>query len=548
MKITTILHRIILSVLIVSFFSACGGGENNVTIGNREGILHWGNGDEPQELDPHIITGVPEHHLMIALLEGLVLKDPNTLEPIPGVAESWTISDDGTVYTFKIRDNARWSNGDALTAEDFRWSWERSLLPALGNQYSYMAFPIINAQAFSTGELTDFSQVGVKVLDKLTLEVTLNNPTPYFLQLLDHYSMFPVHRATIEKHGEPGERGTRWTRVGSFVGNGPFILKQWDLNKVLIVEKSPTYWDRDTVKLNGIYFHPTQNITTEERMFRAGQLHYTNVVPPEKILNYRENNPESLHVSPYLGTYFYRINTRVKHLSDVRVRKALALSIDRKSLVKNVTKAGEIPAYTFTPPNTLGYTANSSESFNPDKARALLAEAGYPEGVGFPATEILYNTHEGHRKLAVAIQQMWKKELNIEIKLLNQDWKVYLDTETSGNYEISRAGWIGDYVDPNTFLDLWLKDGGNNRTGWSNEEYERLVFQEAPQAKTQEARYEAFRKAEQILLDEMPIILVYTYVSKHLVHPSVKGLPGNLMDYPSYKNMYLSDEPQSDLQ
>ncbi|MFT7130086.1 MAG: oligopeptide transport system substrate-binding protein, partial [Gammaproteobacteria bacterium] len=309
-----------------------------------------------------------------------------------------------------------------------------------------------------------------------------------------------------------------------------------------------TYWDRDTVKLNGIYFHPTQNITTEERMFRAGQLHYTNVVPPEKILNYRENNPESLHVSPYLGTYFYRINTRVKHLSDVRVRKALALSIDRKSLVKNVTKAGEIPAYTFTPPNTLGYTANSSESFNPDKARALLAEAGYPEGVGFPATEILYNTHEGHRKLAVAIQQMWKKELNIEIKLLNQDWKVYLDTETSGNYEISRAGWIGDYVDPNTFLDLWLKDGGNNRTGWSNEEYERLVFQEAPQAKTQEARYEAFRKAEQILLDEMPIILVYTYVSKHLVHPSVKGLPGNLMDYPSYKNMYLSDEPQSDLQ
>ena len=533
---------LVLSVLTTCLLSSCGGGENNVTSGNREGILHWGNGAEPQELDPHIVTGVPEHHILTALLEGLVLKDPKTLEPVPAIAKSWEVSDDHKTYIFHIRDNARWSNGDSITAADFVWSWQRALLPALGNQYAYMYFPIKNAEAFSTGELTDFSQVGVKALDRLTLKVSLNNPTPYFLQLLDHYSMFPVHRATIEKFGKADERGSRWTRAGSFVGNGAFTLKQWDLNKVIVVEKNPLYWDANSVKLNEIHFHPTENITTEERMFRAKQLHYTGVVPPEKISVYKENNPQALQVTPYLGTYFYRLNTRVKHLQDLRVRKALSLAINRQKIVNHVSKAGEIAAYTFTPPGTLGYQAEKTEGYNPEKARSLLAAAGYPNGEGFPTTEILYNTSEAHRKLAVAIQQMWKKELNINIQLLNQDWKVYLDTVSSGNYQIARAGWIGDYVDPNSFLDMWLKDGGNNRTGWSNEEYQRLVFEVAPRAKTQAERFAAFRKAEKILLDEVPIILIYTYVSKHLVAPSVKGLTPNLMDYPSYKHVYLSDE------
>ena len=525
---------------------ACGSSENNVTKGNRDKILHWGNYDEPQELDPHIVTGVPEHHILMALLEGLVLKDRFTLEPMPGVAESWIISEDAKVYTFTIRSDARWSNGDSVGADDFVWSWWRALLPALGNPYAYMLYPIKNAEAFSKGEITDFSQVGVKALDSSTLQVTLSNPTPYFLQLLDHQSMFPVHKATIEKFGQPSDRGTLWTRAGNFVGNGAFVLKQWDLNKVIIVEKNTHYWDADKVQLKGIYFYPTQNITTEERMFRAGQLHRTENVPLDKVAVYRERNPEALKIEPYLGTYFYRINTRLKHLSDVRVRRALSLAINREQLVNNVTKAGEIPAYSVTPPNTMGYTASVPQPrYDPARARDLLAQAGYPDGKGYPGIELLYNTNESHRKIAVAIQQMWKKELNVTVSLLNQDWKVYLDAVRNSNYQIARAGWIGDYVDPNSFLDMWLKDGGNNNTGWHNTEYDHLILHVAPGAATREERYKALRKAESLFLNDAPIIPIYTYVSAHLVHTSVKGLGENLLDYPSFKNISLSDEMQA---
>lgn len=522
--------------------TACGGGENNVTRGNREQVLYWGNGTEPQELDPHIVTGVPEHRIITALLEGLVLKDPTTLEPVPGVAETWDISPDGKVYNFHLRADARWSNGDAITAEDFVWSWWRALQPALGNQYAYMYYPIRNAEAYATGKLKDFAEVGVKAIDARTLRVTLANSTPYFLQLLDHYSMFPVHRPTIEKFGAPAERGTGWTRAGNFVGNGPFTLKQWDLNKVVVVEKNPHYWDAAQVTLNGIRFYPTENVSTEERMFRAGQLHVTGSLPTDKIPVYKLEYPHLLRLSPYLGTYFYRFNISVPQLRDKRVRQALALAVDRQSLVDNVLKGGQKPAYTFTPPDTLGYTAESPLGYHPDRARALLATAGYPGGNGFPPTEILYNTSEGHQKIAVALQQMWKKNLNIDVMLNNQDWKVYLDSESSGQYQISRAGWIGDYVDPNTFLDLWITGGGNNRTGWSNAEYDHLVLEAAPAAGSRAQRYEFFRRAEAILLDELPLIPLYTYTSAHLVATSVKGMPQNILDHALYKNITLEQD------
>ena len=521
---------------------ACGNGENNVSSGLVSQTLHWGNGAEPQELDPHIVTGLPEHHIIVGLLEGLVLKDPATLEPIPGMAESWDISKDGKTYTFHIRDNARWSNGDPVTSDDFVWSWWRALQPALGNLYAYMYYPIINAEAYATGKLDDFSHVGVKAIDAKTLEITLANPTPYFLQLLDHYSMFPVHRATIEKFGDPSERGTRWTRAGNFVGNGPFILKQWDLNRLVMIEKSPTYYDADKVRLNAIRFYPTENVSTEERMFRAGQLHVTGSLPADKIAVYKKTNPQALRISPYLGTYFYRINTTVAHLADKRIRRALAMAINRQQIIDTVTKGEQMPAFTFTPPNTLGYTAENGFAEDVETAKALLAEAGYANGEGFPPTELLYNSSEGHRKLAVAIQQMWKKHLNIDISLNNQDWKVYLDSVTTGSYQIARAGWIGDYVDPNTFLDMWLTDGGNNSTGWHNDEYDRLISEAAPRAKERTQRYAHFRRAEAMLMDAMPIIPIYTYNSIHLVHSNVKGLPSNILDYALYKQMYLSEE------
>ena len=534
----TLLSALFMSLLL----SGCGSSESNVAEGNRTGILHWGNGTEPQSLDPHVATGVPEHHIIVALMEGLVHKNSKTLEPEPGVAKSWTVSDDGRVYTFELRDDARWSNGDVHNAHDFVWSWSRALQPALGNLYAYMYFPIVNAHEFYKGEITDFEQVGVKALDDLTLQITLKNPTPYFLQLLDHYSMYPVHQATIEKFGRADERGTRWTYQGNFVGNGPFKLKTWEINRAIEVERNTFFHGNDEVKLNGIVFYPTENVTTEERMFRAEQLHYTNDVPIDKVQTYRDANDPALKVVPYLGTYYYRINVREPHLQDKRVRRALGMTIDREQLTEHVLKAGQIPAYAMTPPNTRGYYPPVSLSFDPEAARQLLADAGYPNGEGFPVTEILYNTNEGHRKMAVAIQQMWREHLNVEVTLLNQEWKVYLDSESSGDYQISRAGWIGDYVDPNNFLDMFLCDGGNNRTGWCNEEYDRLILEVAPTAKTHEERLAVFTQAETMLMDDLPVLPIYTYTTKHLVHPSLKNLANNIMDMQRYTEIYLEGE------
>lgn len=538
----SIFNKTISFLMLMLFISltGCGSGESNISLGNRTGILYWGNGTEPASLDPHIATGVPEHHIMSSVMEGLVLKDRKSLEPRPGVAESWTISDDGRIYTFKLRDDARWSNGDPHIANDYVWSWWRALQPALGNQYAYMLFPIKNAKRYYDRETEDFGDVGVKALDERTLQVTLSNPTPYFLQLLDHYSLFPVHQATIEKFGNADQRGTRWSYEGNLVSNGPFKLDEWKINRHITVTRNLQYWDNDNVALNGIVFKPVENTVTEERMFRAGQLHVTSNVPADKISTYRKSNSTELKIAPYLGTYFYRLNIKTPQLQDRRVRRALGMAIDREKLVENITKGGQIPAYTMTPPGTMGYYPTSTLAFDPEGAKNLLSEAGYPNGEGFPAIEILYNTNEGHRKIAVALQEMWKDYLNIDIKLLNQEWKVYLATESAGDYQISRGGWIGDYVDPNNFLDMFLCGGGNNRTGWCNEEYDRLILEVAPSQSSHEERLAVFQQAETMLLDDMPIIPVYTYTSVKLVDSSVENLDGNIMNQAMYKDIYLS--------
>jgi len=526
---------------LILTLSGCGDYQSNVESGNREGTLHWGNGTEPQSLDPHIATGVPEHHIISSLMEGLVNKDGETLEPRPGVAKSWDISADGRVYTFYLRQDARWSNGDLHNAHDYVWSWWRALQPALGNLYAYMYFPIANAKAYYDGEISDFSQVGVKALGDYVLQVTLTEPIPYFLQLLDHYSTYPVHRATIEKFGTADQRGTRWTFEGNIVGNGAFQLKEWKINRRITVERNPHYWNAENVRLNQVVFYPTENITTEERMFRAGQLHYSGI-PSDKIQAYSQSDDPSLRIQPYLGVYFYRLNVDKPQLSDKRVRRALGMTINRDQLVSQITKGGQIPAYAITPPGTMGYYPESDLAFDPEGAKKLLAEAGYPNGEGFPTTEILYNTSEGHRKIAVALQQMWKKHLNIDVVLLNQEWKVYLDTVSNHHYEIARAGWIGDYVDPNNFLDMFLCNGGNNRTRWCNPEYDQIILQQVPKAKTHQQRLELFQKAETILLDEMPVIPIYISTSNNLVHSTVKNFGRNILNQANYREMYLESE------
>ncbi len=534
------LFRLFLPACVIAgMLTACGSGESNVESGNANGILHYGNGAEPQGLDPHVVTGVPENHIVRALFEGLAVKNPETLEPEPGVAERWDISEDGTVYTFYLNPNARWSNGETMTASDYVWSWNRALHPDTGSLYAYMLYPIVNSEAYSKREITDFGEVGVKALDDHTLQVRLNAPTPYFLQLMDHYSTFAVHPETLLKHGKMTDRFTPWTRVSNIVSNGPFTLEEWSLNRRIIIKKSEHYWDRDNVALNGVYFYPTENVISEERMFRAEQLHYTAVVPLDKIPDYRER-PDSPYVqAAYLGTYYYLVNTERPPVDNVLVRRALSYALDRDTLTRTVLQDTAIPAYSITPPDTLGYNPPQLFDYDPAKARELLAEAGYPNGEGWPGLEIIYNTQEAHRKIAVAVQQMWKRELNIDITISNQEWKVYLNSVSQREFQVARRGWIGDYVDANNFLDLFITDGGNNNTGYASDEFDDIILNLAPKAKTRDERYGLFYKAETMMMNEMPIIPIYTYTSKHLIHPSVEGIYPNLMDSLNLKYVKL---------
>ncbi len=533
------LLTVLLTLIISALLSACGTGESNVTQGNREGILHYGNGAEPQGLDPHVVTGVPENHLIRALFEGLAVKNPITLEPEPGVAERWTFNDDRSVITFYLNPNAKWSNGEQVTADDFVWSWNRALHPETGNLYAYMLYPVKNAEAYAKGEVSEFSEVGVKALDETTLRVTLNAPTPYFIQLMDHYSTFAVHPETLLKFGKMTDRFTPWTRVGNIVSNGAFVLEDWALNRHIKMIKNQEYWDKDNVSLNGVVFYPTENEVSEERMFRVEQLHRTEGVPLDKVPVYRAI-PESPYMQdPYLGTYYYLVNIDRPPVDDVRVRQALSMSLDREQLARTVMQEVVIPAYSITPPGTLGYQPPKLFDFDPEKARQLLAEAGYPNGEGWPGLDIIYNTNEAHRKIAVAVQQMWKKYLNVDITISNQEWKVYLNAVSQRDFQVARRGWIGDYVDPNNFLDLFITDGGNNNTGFANDYYDEMILQLAPRAPTEEERFAIFHEAETLLMQQMPIIPIYTYATRHLVHPSVEGMYPNLMDSLNLKYVKL---------
>jgi len=515
--------------------------QTNVERGNAARELYFGIGTEPAGLDPHLITGLTELHVTIALFEGLVTLDSEAMTIKPGVAESWELSEDGRSYTFHFDPDARWSNGDPVTAQDFLYSFERILSPALGAPYAYMLFDVVNAKAFNEGAFTDFKKVGVRAPDPATLVVELKQPTPYFLSLLTHYTWWPVHPPTIEAQGGMTERISEWTKPENFVGNGPFTLESWRINSSIYAKKNPLYRDPDSVWLNGIHFLPIQP-DAEERAFRAGHLHLTSTVLPHRIEWYRNNMPERMRFDTALGVYYYMLNTAREPLDDPRVRKALAYSINRELITEHVLKAGQKPAYHFTPPNTGGgYTAEARLIYNPELARKLLAEAGYPGGEGFPTFEILYNTSESHRSIAVAIQQMWKQELGIDVSLYNQEWKVYLSTRQAGNFDILRAAWFGDYDDPNTFLSLGESDNGNNHTNWSNPRYDALIEKAATEEDSAE-RYEIFQQAEAILLEEMPVIPIYFYVTSRLIHPSVEGWHANILDYHPYQEVRLVED------
>ncbi|QYM80754.1 peptide ABC transporter substrate-binding protein [Horticoccus luteus] len=518
--------------------AACGPRETVVQRGDRDQVLHRGIGADLADLDPHLATQAGDYNVLSALLEGLVSEDPVDLHPVPGVAERWDISPDGLTYTFHLRADARWSDGEPVTAQDFVASFRRMLTPSLAADYAPMLYVIQGAEAFHHGQ-ADFSTVGVVAPDARTLRVTLDHAVPYFLSLLNHTAWFPVPLRVIEKYGSTTERGNAWARPGRFVGNGPFNLKAWHAGQEIVVVKSPTYWDAAHVRLTAIHFHAYDSIDAEERAFRAGQLHLTEALPPSKIAAYRRDDPALLRIDPLVGTYFYRLNVRRPFLNDVRIRRALSLAVDRSAIVEKILGGGQLPAHAFTPPGIAGYTSRAQVVTDFDAARQLLADAGYPGGKGIPPLELLFNSSETHRLIAEAVQATWRRELGVDVRLVNQDLNSTLDARRTGNFQILRSVWTADYLDPNSFLAIWTGSSGNNYTGWADSGYDSLLFA-ADRTADRTARFALLQKAEGVLLDAAPLIPIYHYTHVFVIRPSVHGWHPTLLDHHPYKYVYLA--------
>jgi len=501
--------------------------ETQVDKANREKILLVGNSADPKSLDPHLVTGVIEHNVIRALLEGLVADDAKSdTEYPPGAATSWEHNENYTEWTFHLRPDGKWSDGAPLTSADFIFAYNRLLHPDLAGPYAEMLYFIKNAEAFNKGEITDFSQVGVSAPDDYTLKVTMREPVPFLLGMTRHYTWFPVPRHVILKHGKMTDRFTPWCDPGNFVGNGAFILKEWAINDHIETVKNPLFWDADHVKLNGVRFIPVENFFTETRGFLAGQLHTTYQLPPLLVDKVKSEHPEFLRQEPYVATDFVRINTTRKELSDRRVRMALSKAIDRKQLCDHLLQ-GNIPCGTISPP--MGdYNPDQIVSFDPEGAKELLAEAGYPEGRGFPRFKVLISS-SGTRSTVEALQAMWKQTLGVLVDVQPKDWGAYITAQQTLDYDIAIGAWTGDYLDPSTFLLMWTKGNGNNNTGWSNEEYERLLSEAAQQGDPTQ-RLALFKKAERLFIEDQPILPISYRGRNYLLRPEVKGWHPLLLD------------------
>lgn len=524
--------------LFVATQPACSKRETVVALGNRTGVFHCSIGSEPTDLDPQVVTGIGEAKVIHALFEPLVSFDPQTQQPVPALAERWNLSPDGLVYTFHLRASARWSNGEPLTAPDCVEAWRRMLTPSLAADYAYMFYFIRGAEDFNKGRTADFSTVGVVAPDAHTFVVTLVRPTPYFLQILLNSPWRPVHVRSIAVAGDAYRRGTPWTRVGRIVTSGPFMLKEWSPQERLVLEKSPTYWDRDNVKLNTMVFYPIDNIDAEERAFRAGQLHVTYNLSISKTATYRRDQPDSLRIDAYVNTFFFRFNTRHAPLDDARVRRALSLAIDRQLIADKVLQGGQRPAPSLVPPDMPGYTPGALPLHDLDTARRLLAEAGYPGGKGLAPIELLYNNSEILRLVSETIQEMWRRDLGLDVRLVNQEYKVVFANRRTGNFQILLGDWVGDYLDPTTYLDLWRSDAGNNHTGWGSQEYDALMNRAAATVDVA-ARAELLRQAELLMLEAAPVAPIYFNTHVYLKSPSLKNWHPSPMDHIDYRHVSL---------
>jgi oligopeptide transport system substrate-binding protein len=515
----------------------CSRREAPVQAGDREQVLHRGLGEEPAGLDPLLTTDTSYTTVLSALLEGLVSEDPVDLHPVPGVAESWEASADGLTYTFHLRADAQWSDGKPVTSDDFLGSWRRMLTPAMASVAASQLYIIWGAEAFNRGD-GDFSKVGIAAPDPRTLSVSLSHPAPWFPSVLSSPAWLPVPVAHYPRELPTPAEANTWSQPGTWVGNGPFVLKEWKRGQEIVVSRSPTYWDAGRVRLSEIHFHPFDSLDSEERSFRSGQLHVTEALPPGRIDAYRSDSPALLRVDPLLGTYFMRLNVRRPGLGDARVRLALALAIDRESIAARVLRGGQGPAYSFTPPGIGAYAPAPVQRRNLDEARGLLLASGHAGGAGLPTFQLLYNTSESHRDVAEAVQEMWRRDIGIKVELVNQELKSTEEARRAGDYDLLLSSWIADYVDPSAFLDMWRGGSGNNFTGWSSAAYDALLSKADLTADTP-ARNALYGQAERLLLGEAPIAPLYHYTHVFLIQPSVHGWSPTLLDHHPYKAVWL---------
>lgn len=511
--------RFTLLSIFALLFVACQK-ETQVEKANRDKILLVGNAGDPKSLDLQLVTGVIESRVIGSMFEGLVGDDPESDTAMrPAAATSWEHNDDYTEWVFHLRHGALWSDGEAVTAHDFYFAYHRMLHPDLAAPYVEMLYFIKNAERYNKSELKDFNEVGIKVIDDYTLKVSLKEPVPFLPAVTRHYTWFPVPKHVVLRYGKISDRYTPWTEVGNIVGNGAFCLKTWRLSDYILVTKNPRYWNAAEVQLNGIKFFPIENFYTETRAFLAGQLHTSSRLPSDLIGKMKEEYPQFVKQDPYVGSTFIRLNVGIKGLDDVRVRQALSLAVDRKTLCDKVLQ-GYAPATSLSP-NMGDYKPEAVLKYDVAEAKRLLAEAGYPNGKGFPRYSILVSSG-GSRSTTEAIQAMWKQNLNIIVDIRSMDIASYIEAVQKIEYDMSISGWIGDYLDPTTFLLMWTKDNGNNNTGWSSDTFVQML-DEAAHNTDPALRLRTFEKAEKLLMDEQPIIPFAWQASIYMHHPSVEN-------------------------
>ena len=488
--------------------------------------LHRGIGGEPGTLDPNHVSGNWENFVVGDLFMGLVTEDVNG-QTIPGMATDWTINDDGTVYTFNLRKEAKWSDGHPVTAEDFVFGLQRILVPKTAAKYAYVLYPILNAEAINKGQETDLNKLGVKALDDHTVQITLKAHTPYFIDQLTHYTAYPLPKHVVDKHG------SSWVKQDNIVSNGAYQLTEWLPQTHIKAKKNPLFFDAANVAIDNVVYYPTEDRSAALKRFRAGELDLNYEFPIDQFSWLKENLGDETRVSPQLGTYYYPMNTRNPKLQDVRVRKALNMAINREVITEKVLKTGEIPAYSFVPPG-LGNYQIQELSFKGQpygkalaEAKQLMEQAGYSKDNPLEL-QLRYNTHAAHKKVAVAVASMWKK-IHVKTELMNSEIAVHYNELKEANFEVARAGWLADYPDAQNFLSL-LEPTPNNYGGYNNEEYNQLMNKASVTLDAAE-RAGYMQKAERIAMDEYATIPIYYYVNLNLVSKKVKGWQPNPLDH-----------------